>query len=127
MTPIPGSTWNTIFTAQTVVAWAGEDEETPRLGWWRIDLAHEFGGEDLFRRLLLATWQWAVFQALREDAQRRDTQMRRENAESDRLAPFYRFGFEVDDQLSEQWQDLKRSGRSPEEAQPGLRDVMQDD
>lgn len=82
---------------------------------------------DLFRRLLLATWQWAVFQALREDAQRRDTQMRRENAESDRLAPFYRFGFEVDDQLSEQWQDLKRSGRSPEEAQPGLRDVMQDD
>jgi hypothetical protein len=60
------------LTAQLVVAWAGESGEEQRLGWWRTDLASEFGGEDLFRRLLPNSWPWATLQAVREAARRRD-------------------------------------------------------
>jgi hypothetical protein len=46
------------LTVQLVVGWAGEAGENPRLGWWNTDLASEFGGEDLFRRLLPNSWRW---------------------------------------------------------------------
>ena len=45
-----------LLTAQFSVAFAGEGGESPRLGWWRTDLVSEFGGHDLFQRLLPATW-----------------------------------------------------------------------
>jgi hypothetical protein len=55
---------DTVLTAQLIVAWAGEEGEEPRLGWWRSDLVGDYGGKDLFRRLLPATWMWAVVQAV---------------------------------------------------------------
>jgi hypothetical protein len=60
---------------QLIVAWAGEAGEERRLGWWRSDLVSEFGGEDLFRRLLPSTWQWATLQGARETARRRDKEV----------------------------------------------------
>ena len=48
-----------LLTAQFAVAFAGEGGESPRLGWWRTDLVSEFGGHDLFQRLLPSTWAWA--------------------------------------------------------------------
>ena len=47
------------LTIQLLVAWAGESGDPPRLGWWRTDMVSEYGGGDLFKRLLPNTWQWA--------------------------------------------------------------------
>lgn len=58
--PLPPSAADSILTAQFVVGWAGEKGDEPRLGWWRCDLVSEYGGQDLFERLLPHTWQWAV-------------------------------------------------------------------
>lgn len=66
--PIPMSDIDVALTSQLVVAWAGETGEVHRLGWWRCDLASEYGGEDLFRRLLPSTWRWAALQGAREGA-----------------------------------------------------------
>ena len=43
-----------LLSAQIIVAWAGEGHvgDERRLGWWRSDLVSEFGGLDLFQRLL---------------------------------------------------------------------------
>jgi hypothetical protein len=73
-TLIPMSEIDRALTAQFVVAWAGEGGEEKRLGWWRSDLVSEFGGKDLFRRLLPKTWAWAVLQAVREAARRKDAE-----------------------------------------------------
>ncbi|MEB3167475.1 MAG: BREX-6 system BrxE protein, partial [Synechococcaceae cyanobacterium] len=64
------------LTAQIVVAWAGESGEQPRLGWWQTDLVSEFGGEDLLKELLPRTWPWAMLQAVREAARRKDEELR---------------------------------------------------
>ena len=76
--PIPLSDIDGLLTVQIAVAWAGEGGEEPRLGWWKSDLASEFGGHDLFKRLLPHTWEWAVLQAVREAARRRDAELRRQ-------------------------------------------------
>ena len=65
-----------LLTAQIAVAWAGEGGDEPRLGWWRTDLVDEYGGEDLFARLLPHTARWAVLQAVREAARRTDARLR---------------------------------------------------
>ena len=54
-----------LLTAQIAVAWAGEGHvgDEPRLGWWRSNLTSEFGGLDLFERLLPRTFRWASYQA----------------------------------------------------------------
>ena len=67
---IPMSDIDRALTSQLVVAWAGETGEEHRLGWWRSDLVSEYGGVDLFRRLLPSTWRWAVLQGAREAARR---------------------------------------------------------
>jgi hypothetical protein len=105
---------------QLVVAWAGEAGEERRLGWWRSDLVSEFGGEDLFRRLLPSTWQWAVLQGARETARRRDKEMRVQGHDPDRIVSLFFFGFELDEQIEERLQELKRSGQTPREALPSL-------
>jgi hypothetical protein len=110
------------LTAQIVVAWAGESGEEKRLGWWRSDLVSEFGGEDLFRRLLPSTWRWAVLQGAREAARRTDAERRRQDHDPDRIVSLYNLGFELDERLAERFQDLKRAGQAPEDALPGLRD-----
>ena len=116
-----------LLTVQIAVAWAGEKGgEEPRLGWWRSDLVSEYGGQDLFQRLLSHTWQWAMLQAAREAARRRDAELRGQDHDPDRILSLYRLGFETDEHVEERLQDLKRSGKSPQDALPGLRDVVTD-
>lgn len=106
--------------AQFVVAWAGEGGEDRRLGWWRSDLVSEYGGEDLFKRLLPNTWDWAVLQAAREAARRHDAAQRAKDHEPDRILSLFALGFEIDERLDERLQDLKRSGTSVPNALPGI-------
>ena len=108
------------LTSQIVVAWAGETGEERRLGWWRSDLASEFGGEDLFSRLLPSTWRWAALQGAREAARRVDAELRGRDHEPDRIVSLFSLGFEMDERIEERLADLKRSGRTPVEALPGL-------
>lgn len=118
------ATIDLILTAQLAVSWAGEGGEEPRLKWWRTDMVSEFGGEDLFRRLLPHTWQWATLEAAREAALRHDAEVRNRDADHDRLLTLFHFGFELDERLAERLAELKREGRQPAEALPGLRDVV---
>ena len=112
------------LTAQIAVAWAGEGGEEPRLGWWQTDLVSEFGGEDLLRRLLPKTYPWAILQAVRQAARRKDEALRAKTSDPDQLVTLYRFGFELDEQIDERLQSHKRSGRPPHEALPGLKEVL---
>lgn len=111
------------LTAQFIVAVAGEtgeDRSDPRLGWWKSDLASEFGGLDLFRRLLPATADWAALQGAREAARRTDEALRRKDHEPDRIFSLFNLGFELDERLDERLQALKHSGVAPTAALPGL-------
>ncbi len=125
--PIPVSEIDLLLTVQIAVAWAGEGGEVPRLGWWKSDLVSEFGGEDLFKQLLPHTWEWAVLQAVREAARRRDAELRRQDNDPDRILSLYSLGFEVDEHIDERLRDLKRDGRPPADSLPGLKDVLADD
>ncbi len=122
--PSPNSELDFILTAQLAVGWAGEAGEERRLGWWRSDLVSEYGGKDLFKRLLPHTWQWAVLQGVREAARRHDAAQRGKDHNPDRLLSIFSLGFELDERIDERLQGLKRSGVSPEEALPGLKDVI---
>lgn len=124
--PLPLSEIDLAITAQFVVAWAGEAGEERRLGWWRSDLVSEFGGVDLFQRLLPGTWRWAVFQAARETARRADAALRRQDHNPDRILSLFYLGFELDERLEERLLELKRTGRSPDEALPGLALIAHD-
>ncbi len=112
------------LTAQFAVAWAGEGGEEKRLAWWRSDLISEFGGEDLFRRLLPSTWEWAVLQGAREAARRKDAELRGKDHNPDRILSLYSLGFELDERIDERLQDLKRAGQPPKEALPALGELM---
>ncbi len=124
--PIPRSELDGILAAQLAIAWAGEAGEEPRLGWWRSDLTSEFGGEDLFQRLLPRTWRWATLQGAREAARRRDAEARAKDHDPDSLLSLFRLGFEVDERLDERFQELKASGKNPFEALPALGTVVGD-
>ncbi len=124
--PILSSEIDLVLTAQIVVAWAGESGEDKRLGWWRSDLMSEFGGEDLLRRLLPRTWRWAVLQSVREAARLKDAELRQQNHDPDHIFSLYNFGFAVDERIDDRLQELKGSGRLPEEALPGLVDGIED-
>ncbi|MBM4012724.1 MAG: BREX-6 system BrxE protein [Planctomycetes bacterium] len=108
------------LTAQLIVAWAGEAGDPPRLGWWRTDMASEYGGEDLFRRMLPNTWRWAALTAAREAARRTDVDSRREAHDADAFLSLFGLGADVDRRLDERLADLTRSGREPEIALSGL-------
>jgi hypothetical protein len=122
--PLPVSELDFLLTAQIAVAWAGEGGEEPRLGWWRSDLASEFGGEDLFCRLLPSTWRWATLQDARAAAMRRDRENRAHDHDADRLLTLFNLGFEIDERVEERLQHLKRSGQDPMTALPGLSDAI---
>lgn len=122
--PIASSDLDQALIAQIVVAWAGEGGEEPRLGWWQTDLVSEYGGEDLLKRLLPRTWHWAVLQAVRQAARRKDEELRAKASDPDQLVTLYRFGFELDEQIEERLQFHKRSGIPPVEALPGLAAVL---
>ena len=119
-TPIPPSDIDLILSVQLIVGWAGESGEEPRLGWWRTDMVSEFGGEDLFRRLLPNTWPWAVLQSAREAARRLDASQRSPLHNPDQVISLFRFGFDIDEAVDERLHNLKRSGRPPATALPGL-------
>lgn len=114
------------LTLQCTVAWAGESGEEPRLKWWRSDLMSEFGGKDLFRRLLPHTWEWAVLQAVREAARRKDAELRAKDPEPDQILSLFRLGFEQDTRIDARLQELKRSQVSPQLALPGLSEGIQE-
>lgn len=122
--PTSPSDLDQALTAQIVVAWAGEGGDMPRLGWWRTDLSSKYGGEDLFKRLLPKTWEWAVLQAVRETARRKDQELRRQASDPDQLLTLYRFGFVLDEHLEERLQTHKRSGICPRDALPGLVEAL---
>lgn len=120
-----------LLTAQFAVAWAGEGHvgEEPRLGWWRSDLTSEFGGRDLFERLLPRTFRWAVLQAVREAARRADAELRERASNPDGVISLFNLGFDLDERVEERLQELKRADPSkspppPEEALPGLAHVL---
>ena len=81
-TPITPSVQDAILVAQIAVGWAGED-----------------GGEDLFKRLLPATWTWAVLQGVREAAARLDAELRSRSHDPDELITLFRFGCFIDERL----------------------------
>jgi len=118
--PAPQITLDLVLTTQIAVAWAGEAGDPPRLNWWRSDMASEYGGEDLFRRLLPNTWRWAVLEAAREAARRADAENRRQSHDADALMSLYCLGVETDRRLDERLADLVRSGQPPVTALPGL-------
>jgi hypothetical protein len=109
------------------VAWAGEGGEEPRLSWWRSDLTSEYGGEDLFQRLLPRTWRWATLQGAREAARRRDAEARQKDHDPDGLLSIFRLGFAIDERLDERFHELKASEKNPLEALPALGEVIGDD
>ena len=123
--PLPISTIDSILTVQIAVGWAGEAGDEPRLGWWRSDLVSEYGGEDLFKRLLPHTWQWAVLQGVREAATRHDAALRAKDHNPDRLLSLFNLGFELDERIEERLQELKRAGGVPTKALPSLADLLQ--
>lgn len=123
-TRVDDATIDAILTAQLAVAWAGEAGEEPRLGWWRSDFASEFGGEDLFKRLLPHTSSWAVLEAAREAARRHDAERRQRAADPDQLVTLFRQGFALDERVDDRLLALKREGRPPSEALPGLKDLL---
>ncbi|MBK6845933.1 MAG: BREX-6 system BrxE protein [Gemmatimonadetes bacterium] len=116
-----------LLAAQIVVAWAGEGHvgEERRLGWWRCDLVSEYGGLDLFQRLLPTTAPWAVLQAVREAARRVDAAERALVNNPDGVCSLYRLGFEIDERAEERLRELKRSGEPPQTALPGLGIIYQ--
>jgi hypothetical protein len=126
-TLIPNSVIDSVLTTQIAIAWAGEGGDEPRLGWWRTDLKSEYGGEDFFRRLLPHSWNWVVFQALREAARRRDAQLRQEDHDADQIVSLYCLGFEIDERADERLAEFKRTGKSPMDALPGLKDVFSEE
>lgn len=122
--PLPTSMVDAILTAQLAVAWAGEGGEEARLGWWRTDLISEFGGQDLFKRLLPNSWDWAVLQATREAATRHDATLRAQDHNADGLLSLFSLGFEIDERVDERLAELKRAGSPPKEALPMLGEVL---
>ena len=115
---------DSLLTIQLIIGWAGEGGEVPRLGWWRSNLASEFGGEDLFKRLLPHTWRWAALQGAREAARHRDRELRAQDHDPDRLVTIFSLGFEVDERIEERLQDLKHFSADPATALPGLRSAV---
>jgi hypothetical protein len=113
-----------LLGAQAAVAWAGVKGDTARLGWWKTELMTEFGGEDLFKRLLPHTWDWAVVQALREAARRHDGRMRGKVHDPDTVVSLYRMGFAVDERADERLLELKRSGVAPGMALPAFGELV---
>jgi len=119
--PLDRSALDEVLTLQLLVAWAGEGlTDPPRLGWWRTMLVEEFGGEDLFKRLMPRTWKWAVLEAARTAARTVDADARSHAADGDQLLSLFHFGFIVDEQLDDRLAELKRSTSEPIEALPKL-------
>ena len=115
-----------ILAAQCIVAWAGEcGEVVQRLGWWPSQMVTEFGGQDLFARLLPRTWRWAILQTAREAARLKDLELRKQqSSNADERLSLFHLGFEVDEQLDERLQHHKREEHLPHVVLPGLEGLV---
>ena len=78
------------------------------MNWWRSDLISEFGGEDLFKRMLPNTWQWSLLQAVREVARQHDRKLRGNDHDADSIVSLYRLGFTLDERLDDRLAELNR-------------------
>ncbi len=106
-----------ILALQIMVAWAGEGAcEPKRLDWWRTDLIDEYGGGDLFARLLPKTFKWASLEAVRQAAIGVDRRKRQEMVQPDEVRTIFFWGYDVDEQLNERLAFHKSSGEEPNRA-----------
>jgi len=80
----------------------------------------EFGGEDLFKRLLPHTWDWAALQTAREAARRRDAELRARASDPDQVISLFHLGFSLDERVEERLMEHKTSGAAPPLALPLL-------
>ena len=87
-------------------------------------MADEFGGEDLFQRLMPHTYRWAVLEAARLAAKLVDARLRERTADADQLVSLFRLGFVFDEHLDDRLRTLKRSGVEPAVALPGLKPTL---
>lgn len=120
----PSADIDLLLTAQIAVAWAGESGEEAHLGWWKTDMSSEFGGWDLFMRLLPQTFDWAVVQAMREAARRHDARLRARVHDPDTVVSLFRLGFAIDERADERLMDLKRTGAAPGIALPDYGELV---
>ena len=91
-----------VLMLQCLVGWAGEGlTDPPRLNWWSTQLLDEWGGEDLFKRLLPRTFEWALLEATRKVAIQADRRKRTSLAQPDRVCTVFFWGFEIDEKLEE--------------------------
>lgn len=109
-----------LLTAQLVVAWAGEsgtndDPSSKRLGWWRTSLVGD-GAEYELKELLPNTWQWVMFQSVREAARLHDAFVCLKDHDPDRLLTLYSLGFAIDEKVEDRLRQLKL----PVAQEPGL-------
>ena len=76
-------------------------------------------------RLLPATFRWAVLEAAREAALRKDAELRHLDPAPDRIVSLYCLGFALDERITERLMDLKRAAAKPEQALPILSEVVE--
>jgi len=113
-----------ILCLQFTLAWAGEtpaeEDDDERLRWWNTDLLHPDAGMELFNQLFPKTAPWAALCSAREAARRTDHKAREGAADAGDFLSLFSLGFAVDEQLDERIAELRRTGRPPNEALPGL-------
>ncbi len=103
-----------IIALQIMVAWAGEGAcEPKRLDWWRTDLIDEYGGGDLFTRLLPKTSKWASLEAVRQAAIVVDRRKRQSMTQPDGVRTIFFWGYNFDEQLAQRLAFHKSSGENP--------------
>ena len=102
-----------ILAVQLTIAWAGEESEPPRLGWWKTDLVDPDAGGDLLARLLPRTHRWAGYELARDAARRIDRRARSQMADRDKVLTLFHLGFHCDEQLDQRIRDHKTAGTDP--------------
>ena len=116
-----------VLMLQFFIAWAGEGlTEPPRLNWWSTQLLDKWGGEDLFKRLLPRTFEWALLEATRQVAMQADKQKRLNLAQPDRVCTLFFWGFGIDEQLEERLSLHKQNGSQPLDVLSFLLDLKEE-
>lgn len=101
---------------QLFVSWSGEGlSDPPRLNWWNTQLLDEWGGEDLFKRLLPRTFEWALLEATRKASIKVDSKKRANLAKPDEVRTLFFWGFGIDEKLEERLSFHKQNGSKPQE------------
>jgi hypothetical protein len=122
MQRIPPEILDHILSIQFSLAWAGEEPEEPdeRLGWWRTDLLHEDAGMPFLSEFLPRTARWGALVCAREAARRAELSLRKGSKDADKLQSIFTPGFDIEEQLNERLDEHRSSGKTPEQALPGL-------